>query len=32
LAASGATGGKNVEFPAETRITFKLSHAITVER
>jgi len=32
LAASGATGGKNVEFPAESRITFKLSEAVTIER
>jgi hypothetical protein len=32
LAASGATGGKNVEFPAESAITFKLSEPITFER
>jgi hypothetical protein len=32
LAASGATGGKNVEFPAESRLTFKLSRALTVDR
>ena len=32
LAASGATGGKNVEFPAESSITFKLSEPITIER
>jgi hypothetical protein len=32
LAASGATGGKNVEFPAETAITFKLSEPVTIER
>jgi len=32
LAASGATGGKNVEFPAESRITFKLTEPITIER
>jgi hypothetical protein len=32
LAASGATGGKNVEFPSETRITFRLSQPITVDR
>lgn len=32
LAASGATGGKNVEFPAESRITFKLEEAVTIER
>jgi hypothetical protein len=32
LAASGATGGKNVEFSAESRITFKLTEAVTIER
>lgn len=32
LAASGATGGKNVEFPAESSITFKLTEPITIER
>src|SRR5215471_3758479 len=32
LAASGATGGKNVEFPAESRITFKLTDAVTIDR
>jgi hypothetical protein len=32
LAASAGTGGQNVVFPAETRITFKLSKAITVDR
>ena len=32
LAASGATGGKNVEFSAESRITFKLVDPITIER
>jgi hypothetical protein len=32
LAASGATGGKNVEFPAESRITFKLTEPFTIER
>lgn len=32
LAASGATGGKNVEFPAETAITFKLTEPVTIER
>ena len=31
LAASGATGGKNVEFPAETAITFKLAESVTIE-
>jgi outer membrane lipoprotein SlyB len=32
LAASGATGGENVNLPAESRVTFKLSNAITVDR
>jgi len=32
LAASGATGGKNVEFSAEQRITFKLAEAVTIDR
>jgi hypothetical protein len=32
LAASGTTGGKNVEFPAESTITFKLTEPITIER
>jgi len=32
LAASGATGGKNVEFPAESSITFKLTEPVTIER
>jgi len=32
LAASGATGGKNVEFSAESRITFKLEDAVTIDR
>ena len=32
LAASGATGGKNVEFPAESRLTFKLTEPVTIER
>jgi hypothetical protein len=31
LAASGATGGKNVEFPAETAITFNLAESVTIE-
>jgi hypothetical protein len=31
LAASGATGGKNVEFPAESRLTFKLTRSVTIE-
>jgi hypothetical protein len=32
LAVSGATGGKNVEFPAESRITFTLAESVTIER
>jgi hypothetical protein len=32
LAASAGTGGKNAEFPAEARLTFKLTHAVTVDR
>ncbi len=32
LAASGATGGENVNLPAETKINFKLSKAVTIER
>ena len=32
LAASGATGGKNVKFPAETAITFKLTEPFSIER
>jgi hypothetical protein len=32
LAASGATGGKNVEFPAESSITFNLTEPLTIER
>jgi hypothetical protein len=32
LAASGATGGKNVVLPAESKLTFKLTEPITVER
>jgi len=32
LAASGATGGKNVEFPSESSITFSLKEPITIER
>jgi uncharacterized lipoprotein YbaY len=31
LAASGATGGENVTLPAESRVTFKLSNAISVD-
>jgi hypothetical protein len=32
LAASAGTGGKNAEFPAESKLTFKLTHALTVDR
>jgi hypothetical protein len=32
LAASGATGGKNVVFPAESNISFTLKNAVTIER
>jgi len=32
LVASGATGGKNVEFPAESRVVFTLSNALTIDR
>jgi hypothetical protein len=32
LATSAGTGGKNVEFPAESRITFKLSQPVTIDR
>jgi len=32
LAASGLTGAKNVELPAETRIVFTLTDGITVDR
>ena len=32
LAASGATGGKNVEFPAESRLMFRLTREVTVDR
>jgi hypothetical protein len=32
LAASGATGGENVTLAPESRVTFKLSNGITVER
>jgi hypothetical protein len=32
LATSAGTGGKNVEFPAESRITFKLSQPLTIDR
>jgi len=32
LATAAGTGGKNAEFPAESRLTFKLTHALTVDR
>jgi hypothetical protein len=32
LAASAGTGGQNVNLPAETKINFKLSKAVTIER
>jgi hypothetical protein len=32
LAASGATGGENVTLAAESRITFKLTEAVTIDR
>lgn len=32
LAASGATGGKNVVLPSESKLTFKLNQPITVDR
>jgi hypothetical protein len=32
LATAAGTGGKNVEFPAESRITFKLSQSLTLDR
>lgn len=32
LAASAATGGKNVELPAESRVTFKLMSPVTIDR
>jgi len=32
LAASAATGGQKVEIPAETRITFKLTEDVTIQR
>jgi len=31
LAASGTTGGKNVEFPAESTLTFALTRELTIE-
>jgi hypothetical protein len=32
LAASGATGGQNVNLPAETRLSFTLTEPITIDR
>jgi hypothetical protein len=32
LAASGGTGGQNVNLPAETKINFKLAKSLTIER
>jgi hypothetical protein len=32
LAASGGTGGQNVNLPAETKITFKLAKSLTIDR
>jgi hypothetical protein len=32
LATSAGTGGQNAEFPAESRLTFKLTHPVTVDR
>jgi hypothetical protein len=32
LAASGGTGGQNVNLPAETKINFKLAEAVTIDR
>lgn len=32
LAVSGATGGENVTFPAESKVTFKLTQPVTIER
>ena len=32
LAVSGGTGGQNVHFPAESRINFKLTQSLTIER
>ena len=32
LAASGATGGKNVTFAAESKVTFKLTQPVTIQR
>lgn len=32
LATGAGTGGKNAEFAAESRLTFKLTHSLTVDR
>lgn len=32
LAASGGTGGQNVNLPAETKINFKLAKSLTIDR
>jgi len=32
LATAAGTGGKNAEFAAESRLTFKLTHSLTVDR
>ena len=32
LAASAGTGGQNVNLPAETKINFKLSKSVTIDR
>lgn len=32
LAASGGTGGQNVNLPAETKVNFKLSKSVTIDR
>jgi hypothetical protein len=32
LAASAGTGGQNVQLPAESRVTFKLTQAVTIDR
>jgi hypothetical protein len=32
LAVSGATGGENVTLPVESRVTFKLTSPVTIDR
>ncbi len=32
LVASGATGGENVNLPAESKVTFKLTQSLTIDR